>query len=583
MSKRSRKQRYWIIGFGIFIFLLYVIIVTDLIRTQLGLNYKSQHYTFEPKKFKETLYAVRGTIYDRNLDSPTVLATSAPQWTVFIDPSMISTNDTVLFETLASWGELSEEKILEGIGKDRSSKYFRLGKTTNRDFVEYLKTNSVTRKCIGFEDSYVRQYPMGNFLNPVLGIVNSNEEPLFGIEYEYNQYLEGTNGYVTGIKDARQHELRSFRTGEVPAIDGNNIYLTISTYIQHCAEETLINAMATNNAQRGWIIVQRPYTGEILAMASYPTYTRENYGSEDSELFRNFATGWNYEPGSIMKAMIFSLGLNDNLYTTNSVFDCRPRLFYGRPLSDHVGDEETFATALAKSSNRASSIIAMSSTKERMEQYLKAFGFGEKTGIVRIGEEKGIVTPHKNWSNLQHIRIAIGQGISVTPIQMIGMYSTIANGGVRMKPYLVREIHSPTGEVILKNEPQPIGRVISEETAKQISMLLVGVTDRSIGGTGRRARIKGYNVAGKTGTAQKAIPGGYSHTDYTASFVGYFPAEKPEVCILVGLDSPKPLHQGGTVAAPIFSELGKKIADYLNIPTSDDQIHNIYNYIDMNK
>lgn len=582
MSQRSKNQKRWIIYISCGIICMFIFVNVDMIGTQLGLSAKSKH-SIPPRTYTNTLYAVRGDILDRNLDNPTVLATSAPQWNVFLDPSMINTNDATLYQVLSEWNELPEERIKIGLKRDRKTKYYVLGKTTNRDFVEHLRTNIVTRKCIGFEDSYVRKYPMENFLNPILGIVNSQGEPILGLEYEYNKYLTGTNGYILGIADARSNELRSFRSKEVAPKNGNNIHLTISTFIQKNAEDILQKAMATNNALKGWIIVQRPYTGEILAMASYPTYTRENYGYEDDELFRNYATGWNYEPGSIMKVMIFSLGLNDNLYTTNSVFDCRPRLFYGRPLSDHVGPEETFATALAKSSNRASSLIAMSSSKERMEQYLKAYGFGEKTGLVRQGEEIGILTPHRKWSNLQHIRIAIGQGISVTPIQMIGMYSTIANDGIRMKPYLVRQISSPDGTIIFENKPKAIGRVISKETADKISLLLVGVTDRSIGGTGRRAKIPGYNVAGKTGTAQKVINGVYSHTEYTASFVGFFPAEDPQVTILVGFDSPKPKHQGGTVAAPVFSELGKIIADYLNIPTTDDNVYNISDYIDMNK
>lgn len=583
MSQRSRKQKNWIIIILVGVILVYSLIVADLIRTQLGVNNKSKRYSFAPRTYSTTLPAVRGNIFDRNLENPTILATSMPQWRVFLDPSMITTNDATLFNTLAEWNELPEDRIKIGLKKDRSSKYYVLGKTTNRDFADFLKTNSITRRCIGLESSHVRVYPQGNFLNPILGVVNSQGEPVFGFEYEYNKYLCGTNGYVKGLADARKKEIRQYRIEEVPATNGDNIYLTISAPIQEKAEALLKQAMETNNALRGWIIVQRPYTGEILAMTSYPTYTRENYGKEDEELRRNYATGWNFEPGSIMKAMIFSLGLNDDLYKTNDVFDCRPRNFYGFPLADHVNDEETFASALAKSSNRTSSIIAMSATKERMEQYLKAYGFGQKTGIVRIGEEKGILTSHKKWRNIQHIRIAIGQGISVTPIQMIGMYSTIANKGIRLKPYLVRQIQSPTGEIVLENKREVIGRVISEETAETMSRLLVGVTDRSIGGTGRRARIPGYTVAGKTGTAQKVIDGRYSTTDYTASFVGFFPAENPEVTILVGFDTPKPSHQGGTVAAPVFAKLGMFIADYLNIPRNDDRIHNPSNYIDQNK
>ncbi|MBQ2281223.1 MAG: penicillin-binding protein 2 [Kiritimatiellae bacterium] len=583
MSQRSKLQKKWIIWLVVIIVMVYMVIMIDLYRTQLGFNNKSKNYSRKPQTFSNTVYAVRGNIFDRNLENPTVLATSTPQWKVFLDPSMINTNDAVLFEALASWNELPVENINKGLKKDRSSKYVVLGQTTNRDFVEHLRTNSITRKCVGFESSFVRKYPMGNFLNPVLGIVNSHGESIMGLEYEYNRHLVGTNGFIEGVTDAKRKELRLLRTKEVKPTNGNDIYLTISTFIQKTAEDILVRTMATNNAERGWIVVQRPYTGEILAMASYPTFTRENYGNEDEELRRNNVTSFNFEPGSIMKAMIFSLGLEELHCTTNQVFDCRDRLFFGRRLSDHVKDEETFASALAKSSNRASSIIAMTTTKKRMEEYIKAYGFCEKTGIIRIGEEKGILSPHKKWSDLQFIRIAIGQGISVTPIQMIGMYSTIANGGVRMKPYLIREIHSPTGEVILKNEPKRIGRVISNENAKIMAQLLVGVTDRSIGGTGHRARIPGYSVAGKTGTAQKSINGGYSETDYTGSFVGFFPAENPEVTILVGFDNPKPKYQGSTVAAPVFSELGKAIADYLNIPTNTDNVHNIYNYIDMNK
>ncbi len=582
MSKKSKTQKNWIIFILIFGIVLYGFIIVDLFRTQLGINTKSERYSFIPRVYSNTVPCVRGNILDRNLNNPTILALSKPQWTVFLDPSMISTNtsDEVLFDTLNNWGELPTERINIGLNKNRKSKYYILGKTTNRDFVDFLKTNSVTRLCIGFEKSQIRQYPLGDFLNPVLGIVNSHEEALLGIEYEYDEYLSGKPGYIIGIADARRKELRSFRKTEIKPENGNDIYLTISTQIQKFAEDALLEAMATNNAKRGWIIVQRPYTGEILAMASAPTFTRENYGEESEELRRNFATCWNYEPGSIMKAMIFSLGLNENLYQTNSVFDTTPRLYFGRPLQDHVGNEETYASALAKSSNRVSSQIAMATTKERSYQYIKAFGFGEKTGVVKKGEEKGILPNYKKWSNLQHIRIAIGQGISVTPIQMIGMYSTIANGGVRMQPQLIREIRAPDGTVIFKNKPKPIGRVISEKTAKTISELLIGVTTQ---GTGRRAKIPGYTVAGKTGTAQKSIPGGYSTTDYTGSFVGFFPAEDPEITILVGFDTPLPKYQGGTVAAPVFSALGKKISDYLNIPTNNDTSHNVYNYIDMNK
>ena len=268
-----------------------------------------------------------------------------------------------------------------------------------------------------------------------------------------------------------------------------------------------------------------------------------------------------------MKGLTFAAGINEGLYRTNSLINCDAMLYAGRTLQDHVHGDITLTDATKHSSNRAASRVAMALGKDKFGDYLNRFGFGKKTGISLEGESVGILRPLRTWSELDLIRMAIGQTLCVTGIQMVSMYSAIANQGVRMKPYVISRIIGSDGNVLVENNPVRIGETISPATAADMAFMLGTVTE--VGGTGRRAHIPGYKVAGKTGTAQMPINGGYSKTDYMASFIGFFPASDPQITILVTFEAPHPNYYGGTVAGPVFSRIGAEVARYLEIPPDD--------------
>ncbi len=513
--------------------------------------------------YTKKLPARRGGIYDRNgLNQP--LASSVPYWRVFLDPEVIPEGEHAqVMRLLCQFGEFDEDKIFRAVSS-RKGRYFPIGQTINRETIDNLSTNKFLKRCVGKDNVTRRNYPIGSHMCHVVGVVNSLGEALDGIELNMNKYLTGTDGYIKGVASGKRREIASKREEKVDPVNGADVFLTLDRTIQYFVETALDEAMIETKARSAWVIVQNPRTGEILAMASRPNFEPDQFGSCDPEAKWNRAIFMNFEPGSTMKALPFAAGLNEGLYETNSLINVDAVLYAGRTLKDHVKGDITLTVATQKSSNRATSRVAMALGRQKMEEYLKAFDFGRKSGIGLNGESTGILAPSQSWSEVQAIRIAIGQGISVTGIQMVSLYSTLANKGLRMKPYVVDKVVAANGEVILQNHPTPLGRPFTEKTASDTAFMLGTVTET--GGTGRRAKIPGYAVAGKTGTAQIAIPGGYSSTDYTASFVGFFPAGNPQVTILVALDAPKPNYHGGTVAAPVFAKIGAAVARYLEIP-----------------
>ncbi len=528
--------------------------------------------------------AFRGGIYDRN-GQRHPLAVSMPTWRVFVDSVMIPAgrHDEV-GKILSGFGIFSEEKIDKAVKPGGRNRYCVIGETTDRAVYEAITTNRILKGCTGVEVFNRRYYPYGELMAHVVGLANASSNALDGVEYKFNQYLTPEDGEILGVADARRREVRSLRKKKTEPRNGADICLTLDTTIQFIVEKHLDEAMEKYSPRKAWAIVQRPYTGEILAMASRPVFSRRAYGDSSDDAVRNSAIKVNYDPGSIMKVATFAAGINDGIITSQSIIDCSERLYAGRPLSDHVHGPVDATTALAKSSNRAASIIAEQLGKERMDFYLRSFGFGSRTGIDLPGEESGILVGPKRLSDLQAIRMAIGHGISVTGIQMASLYSTIANKGIRMKPYIVKSItDSMTGESLVPAiRPVVVCNPITQATADTIRSMMTNVTVRGVG-TGWRGAVSGYNVAGKTGTSQMPVPGGYSSTDYWASFAGFLPAESPEIVILVTLEAPKPLHQGGTVAAPVFSKIAYDTARYLNIPTKEEMKISGETYSDVRK
>lgn len=527
----------------------------------------------KPRPYELVLSAKRGSIYDRS-GSANPLATVLPAKQCFLDPSRVPEEDR---DALA--GELGrllalDARELQGILVQTNRKFVPLCNVTDDRVVGCIQSNDLFRGRVGLHQIYLRHYPLGSELGHVLGYVNAEQVQVgtVGVEALFNRYLTGTDGLIVGEADARRREIRERRVSETPARDGHNVELTIDQTVQHHTEVALDRAMLAHGATAAWAIVMRCRTGEILAMASRPNIDRENLPRDldGLEAWRNRAIAVNYEPGSTMKALPIGAALNEGLVTTNTVVDCESGGWYyaKRTLRDHVKGLQPMTVVIQKSSNIGTAKTALKLGDRALHAYLRLAGLAQPTGIDLPGEERGILDPVETWPPIKITRVAIGQGIAVTALQMVTLYSAIANGGQRMKPIILKRVTTADGEVILEREPVPVkAPLFRADVAAKLRGMLETVTQK--GGTGTRAAVPGYRVAGKTGTAQMAIPGGYSETDYIASFVGFLPAPAPEIAIVVAVERPRPLRGGGVVAAPVFAEIALQTARYLNIPPTE--------------
>jgi cell division protein FtsI (penicillin-binding protein 3) len=517
------------------------------------------------RDWSRDLRARRGAIYDRN-GTRNPLAVSVPGRVIFLDPQALNPVHDVLeiAERVAALAGCDVDTVLVNLRRD-DSRYIRLGVTFDEAAVA-LVTNRSCFSGVGLEDTIVRRYPLGRRMAHVLGFVNDCGAGCYGVEQQYDRYLRGTDGYIQGVVDAGRREIRSRRRAFIRPIDGASLQLTLDQNIQCVTEQALAGAVEASQAVAAWAIVQRVRSGEILAMAAVPDFDPAQFRHTAGDLFRNPGLGVVFEPGSTMKTMIVAAALNEKLVTPATLLDVGPGVWFhgGRVLRDHVRGVVDVATVIKKSSNIGAARIALMLGNRRMECYLRAFGFGAATGIDLPGEEEGILMPAARWNVLSPTRMAIGQGVAVTALQMLGAYCAIANDGRLMRPYVVTRVVAPDGEVLLENGPKVVARPIRPEVAATMRHLLTGVVAE--GGTATRAEIPGYSVAGKTGTAQQPCRGGYSESDHWASFVGFVPASEPEFGIIVVVDRPRTSHYGGVVAAPVFARIAGVVAQYLELP-----------------
>ena len=534
-------------------------------------------------KMRSPIPATRGIIYDRG-EVP--IAVNRPGYKIFVDPKAPDKDKDrhVTAKRIAQLtGRPFEEVWREISGNGKQSRYIVIGKTFDKEAVD-LVTNKDVYCCCGVEPFSERFYPQGRIFSHILGYI-SGEDAVGrngGVEQWAEKYLRGTDGAFEGVKDKNGREIRERRRVTMDAIDGDSVYLTVDHNIQHIVCELLAAGIENYCATGGKVIVQKVATGEILAMVSMPDFDPADYRAFSEEERRNKAIGLVYDPGSTMKAITVSAALNEGLVTPDTVFDVGQGswLYGGRVLRDHPRGPLTVRQIIQKSSNIGAARIGLLLGNRRLESYIKAFGFTQRLGIDLPGEERGLLPPHETWEPVKPTRVAMGQGVSVTPLQMLNAYSTIANGGHCMRPYVISRIVSTDGTTVFRNEPKELGRPIRPETAAKMRKILKSVTnyaaDRVDHGTGWRARIEGYSVAGKTGTAQMLINGAYSEKYYWSSFVGFVPAENPVFAMIVILDRPlgeltpegghKPQHDGGGTAAPLFSKIASYVAQYLEIP-----------------
>ncbi|MEI9998816.1 MAG: penicillin-binding protein 2 [Verrucomicrobiota bacterium] len=423
-----------------------------------------------------------------------------------------------------------------------------------------------------------RFYPSNELAAHILGYTDDNGHGLAGMEKEMDAVLRGQPGERLIERDAKKHDIAAYSLHETPAIDGDDVTLTIKMAIQHLVEQQLDQIQTAYAPEAAYIVVMDPQTGEILGMGSRPNYDPNNRTQLVADKVRNRCLTDPVEPGSVFKIITLSAAINEGLVNLDTQIFCENGTFYygGREL--HDDDEHhanlTVREVMAQSSNIGFAKIALNYLHEqKLYDYATAFGMGQRTGLfTEQGESPGLLRPVSKWSALSITRVPMGQEVLATPIQLANAMCVVANGGKLMQPYLVRQVTDPAGNVVKTWQPRVVRQVITAAAARDVAEALHQVT---IDGTAKNVKITdasgaGWSYAGKTGTAQKWINGeGYSHTQHVSSFIGFMPPEDPAFVALVTIDDPKTkAHEdyGAEVSAPVFAAIGKQIAQMMNIP-----------------
>jgi cell division protein FtsI (penicillin-binding protein 3) len=414
-----------------------------------------------------------------------------------------------------------------------------------------------------------RFYPKRRLASQVLGYVGIDNAGMGGVEYALEERIKGEPGSRVIWSDALKR--RAGTRVEKRSIPGESVYLTLDENLQYIAETELSAAVRESRSRSGIAILMRPHTGEILAMASSPSFNPNRFNDSPESHRRNRSVTDVYEPGSTFKIVAAAAALEEGVATEDERIDCGQGgiRVADRYIRDHSQfDVLTFREVVSHSSNVGMIRIGQRLGKSRLDQYVRAFGFGEPTGVELPAESRGILRAADRWGPVTSASIAFGQEVSVTPLQMVAAANVIATSGYLMRPRLVLGFGGSDGAIVPALTPEPVRRVVSETTARRMTDLLLEVVEK---GTGKTAAIRGYRVAGKTGTAQKAVPGGYSKTDFIASFVGFAPAYRPEITALVILDSPEGDHSGSRAAA-VFSRIVERSLGQLGVPRDEEEI-----------
>ena len=535
------------------------------------------------------VYPKRGMIKDRNGN---ILAQSGSSETIAARPSQID-NPKGVAQLLAPILDLDEDELYKKLS-DKSSSFVWVKRQVSREVANQVRELGI--KGIDFTEEPKRYYPNRELAAHVLGFTMKyaeGEDGLKGqegIELYYDKYLKGIPGKIVMETDARGREMPNNVDRYIPPIDGLNIILTIDQVIQHFTEKAVEDAMEKYNAKKVYAIVMDPNTGEILAMANRPNFDpneppRELGYEGMQDYVKNFAAKDSMDPGSTFKVITAAAALDSGVMTINSTFNCPGyRIIEGneRIRCHKAGGHghQNFAQAIEHSCNPAFVDMALALGKNEFYNYIEAFGFGQKTGIDINGEAQGILIPREAVKNLDLARIGFGQSISVTPLQLIAATAAAINGGNYMRPYLAKaltetKIDPETGEeyeeIVKTVEPQKIRQVISEDTSKKVAQLLQGVVEN---GSGSNAYIPGYRVGGKTGTAQKyGEDGKIIQGRHIASFIGFAPADDPQVIVLFAVDEPQvAVDFGSVVAAPYVQMILKDTLPYLGVePIFDEE------------
>lgn len=582
---RVKRRMIWVLG-GFSIIVVLLLVRVAWIQFVSSDELKKKAYIQQTKSREIT--PKRGTILDRNGNE---LAVSASVEKVSVSPMDIMDSVTNTNTTLEQRQETIASKLSEILGIDKDgimkklttkSRYEiiqrQISKETGDKIRAWIKENKIDG--IYVDEDTKRFYPSNNLAAHVIGFTGIDSQGLSGVELTMDKYLKGTPGRILGGVDAGGRDLPFTKEERIPAKDGMTVVLTIDETIQHLAEKALDKAIADNKVVNGaTAIVLDPRTGEILALASKPDYnlnspkaappgvdpstwtgkTTEEIKKLSETVWRNKAVTDTYEPGSTFKAITSAAALEENVIKPDSRVTDRTVTVAGWNINcwkPNAHQDESFTEGVYNSCNPVFVRVAQSMGVPTFYKYVKAFGFNNKTGIELPGEALSIF--HKKPTEIDMASASFGQRFQITPIQLITAYGAIANGGKLLKPTLVKEIRDSEGNVVKKSEPQVIRNVISEKTASTLREILEGVVSV---GTGGNAYVKGFRIAGKTGTSQTT-----EATRYIASFSAFAPADNPVVNVLVALDNPQVYpHTGGMIAAPVAGKLAEDILSYLNV------------------
>lgn len=521
----------------------------------------------------------RGIIYDRNHDA-IVENEVAPS--VIVIPKQVTDVDRtseVLAEVLEVSVEEANRHVTHGVSIERIQPE---GRKLSLEQVQAIQEANLDG--VYLVNDVKRSYPYGNLLAQTIGFTGIDNQGITGLEYVYNDYLMGENGVWKYFSDAKGNSLPQFSDDYAPASRGLDIELTIDLHLQEILEREFDNAVAKYDPDQMIGIIMDPNTGEILAMASRPTYDPENYQDYDQEIFnRNLPIWSTYEPGSTFKIVTFSAALEEGVMKLEDrFFDPGYAIVDGVRIRDWKAGghgDQSMLEVIMNSCNPGFIELGQRLGKEKLFEYIRAYGFNEKTGVDMLGESQGIIFNPDNIGNVELATSSFGQGNSVTPIQLVTAVSAAVNGGNLMQPYIVkRMLHPYTNEVLYEREPSIKRRVISEETSETMRYALEMVGAQ---GSGKGAYIDGYRVGGKTGTAQKAKDGAYISGEYILSFVGIAPMDDPQLVVYVAIDNPKNTVQyGGVVAAPIARSILAEALPYIGVEPREEQIEKKYLWTD---
>jgi cell division protein FtsI (penicillin-binding protein 3) len=425
--------------------------------------------------------------------------------------------------------------------------------------------------AVGILPETRRAYPAGTSAASVIGFVGLDDTGLAGLELQYDAMLHGVEGLRTARRDAIGRELVQTERVVVPPRDGDTLVLTIDEVVQHIAERELARAIDGANARGGAAIVMDPQTGALLALATAPTFDPNHYGSAPPALWKSRAVAEVYEPGSTFKVILAAAALSSHAVGASEVFsDPGTIRINGSTIHDAEPPEHTALTLgeiVKYSSNVGAAQVATRVGKQRFHAFIRQFGFGRITGIDLPGEVAGIIRPVRQWYGPSLQNIGFGQGISVTPIQLLVAVSAFATHGLAAHPHLVEAVRDLSGHIVATPGNVPPHRIVEPEVADRVLAMMREVVE---GGTGVKARLPGYSVAGKTGTAQRpGAAGGYEPGAYVSSFVGIVPVADPRLAVLVIVDRPRRVYFGGDVAAPAFREIARQVLWYLRVPPSE--------------